>query len=97
MPKWTQRDGLGSPSGTARSMYSPMLVRKAMTSWLVTASMASTSSLLKSARSRIQAASSRVMPILPISACASQASTSISCQMRYLFSREKMWPISGRV
>ena len=56
MPKWTQRDGLGSPSGT-----------------------------------------SRVMPILPISACASQARTSISCQMRYLFSREKMWPISGRV
>ena len=68
-----------------------------MTSWLVTASMASTSSLLKAACSRIQAASSCVMPLSPISACASQARTSISCQMAYLFSSEKMWPISGRV
>ena len=68
-----------------------------MTSWLVTASMASTSSFLKAAWSRIQAASSRVMPILPSSAWASQASTSISCQTAYLFSSEKMWPISGRV
>ena len=43
---------------------------------------------------RIHAASSRVMPMVPSSACASQASTSISCQMAYLFSSEKMWPIS---
>ena len=42
-------------------------------------------------------ASSLEMPILPSSAWASQARTSISCQMAYLFSREKMCPISGRV
>ena len=68
-----------------------------MTSWLVTASMASTSSFLKAACSRIQAASCLVMPILPSSAWASQARTSISCQMAYLFSSVKMFPISGRV
>ena len=61
-----------------------------MTSWLITASMASTSSFLKAAWLRIHCASSLVMPILPSSACASQASTSISCQMAYLFSSVKM-------
>ncbi len=68
-----------------------------MTSWLVTASMASTSSTSKPAWARIQAASSSVMPDSPSLAWASHASTSISCQMAYLFSSEKMWPISGRV
>ncbi len=68
-----------------------------MTSWRVTSSMASTSDFSNLAWSRIQAASSFVMPILPSSACASQASNSISCQMAYLFSSEKMCPISGRV
>ena len=68
-----------------------------MTSWLVTASISSTSCLLKAACSRIQAASSFVMPLSPSSAWASQARTSISCQTAYLFSSEKMCPISGRV
>ncbi len=66
-----------------------------MTSWFVTASISSTSSLLKEACSAIQAASSLVMPILPSSACASQAATSISCQMAYLFCSSQMAPVSG--
>ena len=74
-----------------------MFVRNAMTSWLVTASISSTSARSKAACSRIHAASSAVMPLSPIWAWASQASTSISCQMAYLFSSEKMLPISGRV
>ena len=74
-----------------------MHVVKAMTSWLVTFSISSISSTVKSAWSRIHWASSRVMPAWPSSAWASQAKTSISFQMANLFSSSQMRPISGRV
>ena len=92
-----ERLGFGSPSGTSASMYSFILVRKAMTSWRVNSSISSTFAFSKLAWSRIHWASSLEIPILPSSAWASQARPSISCQMAYLFSREKMCPISGRV
>ena len=74
-----------------------MFVRNAITSWLVTASISSTSALLNFAWSRIHLASSLVIPLSPSSAWASQARTSISCQTSYLCSSSKMFPISGRV
>ncbi len=78
-------------------MYSAMFVVNAMTSWFVTFSISSMRSTVKSACARIHAASSFVMPDLPSSACASQASTSISFQMLNLFSNSQMAPIAGRV
>ena len=66
-------------------MYSAMVVVKAMTSWLVTFSISSMRSTVKSAWSRIHFASSFVMPAFPSSACASHARISISFQMENLF------------
>ena len=78
-------------------MYSAMFVVNAMTSWFVTFSISSMRSTVKSACARIHAASSFVMPDFPSSACASQASTSISFQISNLFCSSQMAPIAGRV
>ena len=93
MPKCTQRLGLGVPSGTCASMYFAMTVVNAMTSWFVTFSTSSISGTVKSACARIHAASSFVIPMRPSSACASQASTSISFHTSNLFSSDQICPI----
>ncbi len=97
MPWWTKRD--------CGPMNSPSQVRKAMTSCLVTRSMASIFSTLPAGsalsasmafRPPVQIALAASLGITPASAMASQAWASISNQMRKRLAGVQMAAIRGR-
>ena len=86
MPRWTNR--ASGPTCSAR------LVRKAMTSCFVSASIASIRAMSNPPRSR----TARAVPggTAPISSMASQACASISNQMRKRFSGSQIFAMAGR-
>ena len=87
MPLWMKREDGPTNSAT--------LVRKAMTSWLTSRSIASIRATSNFARFWIRLRSAA--GITPSLCCASQASTSIFSQMLNRFSSVQMLPIAGLV